>query len=116
LFEKFIERGRPILETILAGLVINEAQKFILHTSSSLTVFYWLLGILLAQRIFTSIYSTYHDRFIPYKLDFAFPVLVEKEIMNKLIYLNWEHIENPKTEKNIQMAYRRSLQYLIKLG
>lgn len=111
-----VERARPIFDTFIMGLVINEVQKFVSGKISDLNTLYWYIGIAVVVRLLSTLYTNIYYRFDWYFSDLAMRADIEKAFMEKLIQLNWEHIENPKMEKRINMTFNRSLMYIRRLA
>lgn len=111
-----IDRSRPIFDTFMLGLIINEVQLFVGKEITSLTNLYWFIGITVGVRIIAGLFGQFYFRFDWFFSYYAMQVAIEKAFMDKLSYLNWEHIENPKMEKRINMTFNRSLDYISRLA
>lgn len=111
-----VERARPIFDTFMMGLVINEVQLYVTQKTTSLNNLYTYIILTLVVRLIVSLYVNFYYRFDWYFANFGMTATIESEFMRKLMYLNWEHIENPKMEKKINMTFNRSLEYMRRLA
>ena len=94
-----VERLRPVFDTFMMGLIINEVQLFASHKIDSLTKLYWYAGVTIGVRLLSVLYTSIYNRFDWYFTQFGMEAAIHRAFMEKLVYLNWEHIENPVMEK-----------------
>ncbi len=111
-----VDRSRNIFDTYMLGLILNNVQQFALHQDVSLSKIYWYFGITIGVKIIITLYLQFYNRFDPHFSSIKMNNEIEKAFINKLVYLNWEHIENPVMEKRINMTFNRSLDYIRRLA
>lgn len=116
LFNSVLSRIHPLFDTFMIGLIFNEIQLFLTNSNGSLEKIYWFVGITVVVRLLDRLFSQYFHRMDWYYSTLAMGDMLDKTFMDKLIYLNWEHIENPKTEKYIHMTFNRALDYIRRLA
>lgn len=111
-----VERLRPVFETFMLGLILNDTQRFVTKEITSLNNLYWYIGLTIGVRLFSSLYTNLYRRYDWYFSVYAMQLAVEKAFINKLIYLDWEHIENPQMEKRINRIFNRAADYIVRLA
>ncbi|PIY18451.1 hypothetical protein CO112_00595 [Candidatus Dojkabacteria bacterium CG_4_9_14_3_um_filter_150_Dojkabacteria_WS6_41_13] len=111
-----VSKTENVFTLYFIGLILNEIQRLATAETKDLAHIISLAIILTAINLFTRLLSTFYWRFNWYKSELGFGVALERALNDKLISMNWEHIENPTMEKSINMISMRAENNMRKLG
>jgi len=96
----------------MIGLVLNRVQLYALRSEGDLRSIFSTLGIALIVRLAMQLYNSLFQRFDWFYSSQAMEAAIARAFIDKLIYLNWEHIETPEVEKRINRTLNRAAQYI----
>lgn len=108
LLYKIADKISDVLDAFLIGLIINQAVILAQSIEKDFTNIQLLAILYVAQMLLRRLIGAFYWRFSWYKNDFGFSTYLDEQVNKKLAELNWEHIENPKTEKLINQVSMRS--------
>ncbi|MCC7303959.1 ABC transporter ATP-binding protein [bacterium] len=111
-----LDRLTPTVNTFIFGLIINDVQRYVTGAITSLTNLFWYITISTIFSLFSRISVSLANRFNWFYSVYDIDIETDRLFMNKLTYLNWEHIENPKMEKRINRILNRATDYIRRLA
>lgn len=110
------DRLYPLANSYLFALIINEVIRLSTQQEKDITavVNYAIMTIILNLTLRTLLLI--YNRTRIYKVDRPLDYYLEDLLRDKLLELNWEHIETPDGEKKIQMSTTRSWNRILNSG
>jgi len=111
-----IQRLLPIFEIYMFGIIINEVQIYALRQEGDPNKIFMTIGITVIVRLLAQLYNSLFQRFDWFYSTQAMDTAISKAFIEKLLYLNWEHIETPEIEKRISRTLNRAADFIARLA
>jgi ABC-type bacteriocin/lantibiotic exporter with double-glycine peptidase domain len=111
-----IDRLHPLINSYIFALIINEVIRLSTQQTKDIsTVVNYAIITIVLNLVMRSLLLIY-NRTRSYKIDRPLDYYLEDLLRDKLLELNWEHIETPEGEKKIQMSTSRSWSRILNSG
>ena len=108
-FKNIWDRIIPFFNTFIYGTILNKIIALATSTNKDLRELYIFLGISIGVTILQRLINSYYYNYNYVRGTLLFRYYIEQAVYRKLEELNWDHIENSKTERNINQVFNRGM-------